>query len=307
MSSCRLLHGDALDAIGTLPDESAQMCVTSPPYWGLRDYGEIGQMGLEATPEEYVKKMVAVFREVRRVLKKDGTLWLNLGDCYARKPQNNFGEVDAHAGLHSGRTAQKACYARPVPSGLKAKDLVGIPWMVAFALRADGWYLRSDIIWSKPNPMPESILDRPTKSHEYLFLLSKSARYFYDFAAIMESATDRPTGNKSPHKYGQQQRSHANLHKVSPAKIRNKRTVWTIASEPYKGAHFATYPSRLVRPCVLAGSRKGDVVLDPFNGAGTSGLVALAAGRSYIGIDVSAEYLAMTRRRLGQVQMELLP
>jgi DNA modification methylase len=292
----RLIQGDALTVLQTLPTESVHCVVTSPPYWGLRDYGTPGQLGLEATPEEYVVKMVAVFREVKRVLRKDGTLWLNMGDSYASSPPGNTTEgVSAASTLHgvngaTGRYRETLSQSvqtkrNTVVGGLKPKDLVGIPWRLAFALQADGWYLRCDIIWSKPNPMPESVTDRPTKAHEYVFLLSKSARYYYDAEAIREPATYAgPNGHQlSP--YGQgfsrrspeeealrqdKQRGHGRRHagfsdrwdamsKTEQGALgRNKRSVWEIATQPYPEAHFATFPEALVKPCILAGtSEKG--------------------------------------------------
>lgn len=316
----RLIHGDALESLRGLSDETVQCCVTSPPYWGLRDYGAEGQLGLEATPDEYVSKLVAVFREVRRVLKKDGTLWLNLGDSYA----GSWGAQgkDSNPGLNSAglisarqvaAAARKKSGAGTIPaSGLKPKDLVGIPWSVAFALRRDGWWLRSDIIWSKPNCMPSSVSDRPTTSHEYMFLLAKSERYFYDADAIKEPAKEpagpgniRPTRGVPGERNGTNANLRGSLHKIGPRLERNRRSVWTVTTSPFKGAHFATYPPKLIRPCILAGSRPGDTVLDPFNGAGTTGLVAMQLRRAYVGIDVNADYLAMTRERLAEVQQEL--
>jgi len=253
-----ILQGDALEELRNLPDGGARCCVTSPPYWGLRDYRTDGQLGLERTPEEYVSRLVEVFREVRRVLADDGTLWLNLGDSYAANRTYQVSPTK-WSKLEQGQSAV-------VPPGLKPKDLVGIPWRVAFALQADGWYLRSDIIWAKPNPMPESVTDRPTKAHEYLFLLSKRERYYYDAEAIAER--------------------------------RNKRTVWTITTQPFPDAHFAVMPQALVEPCILAGSEPGDTVLDPFAGSGTVGVVALRHGRRFSGIDLNPEYVAMAQRRI---------
>ena len=304
-----------------LRDESVQCVVTSPPYWGLRDYGTLGQLGLEPTPEEYVANMVEVFREVRRVLRPGGTLWLNLGDSYAASRSGPIGAStlmgDKHHAQHESRKAKEAA-GRPNsrwrfdPWGLKPKDLVGIPWRVAFALQMDGWYLRSDIIWHKPNPMPESVGDRPTKAHEYLFLLTKSERYFYDADAIKEpvSGTAHARGS-GVHPKSAPAGSGVRANESFSAAVRelvderNKRDVWTVASRPYSGAHFATFPEALVEPCIKAGSRPGDVVLDPFNGSGTTGRVALRLGRSYVGTDISREYLAeQAVRRLDGVQME---
>jgi DNA modification methylase len=255
-----------------------QTCVTSPPYFGLRDYGHQGQIGLEQTPEEYIGAMVAVFRCVRDVLADDGTLWLNIGDSYA---------------------ANRA-YQVPSTKGIKPKDLIGIPWMLAFALRADGWYLRQDIIWHKPNPMPESVRDRCTKSHEYIFLMSKSERYFFDSEAMKEPAvSEKPAGNKR-HKYAdayeagtsEEHRTKSGLLALTGVEWekRNRRSVWTVATRPYKGAHFATFPPALIEPCILSGSRPGDVVLDPFMGSGTTAAVALQHGRQYLGCELNQEY-----------------
>jgi DNA modification methylase len=295
--SFQLIKGDALKVLRTLPDQSVQTCVTSPPYFGLRDYGVKGQIGLERTPGAYVAKLVEVFREVRRVLRDDGTCWANLGDSYAGScmtggTKSINGEGKKLAAMFRDGIGKV--------TGLKPKDLIGIPWRVAFALQADGWYLRSDIIWAKPNPMPESVRDRPTKAHEYLFLLSKQPRYYYDAEAIRERATNLPSGNKNAGKYhgialcGAQPRKH-----LIPAKeFRNRRTVWTVTPRPYKEAHFATFPPKLIEPCILAGCREGGTVLDPFSGAGTTGMVALTHGRKYIGIELNPEYIAMTRRRI---------
>lgn len=328
--------GDALDVLRALPDGAVQMCVTSPPYWGLRDYGVDGQLGLERTPEEYVVNMVDVFREVRRVLRDDGTIWVNLGDTYSsggRETQVRDTFRDAASGKqkHLNGTAVRAA----TPENCKPKDLVGIPWMVAFALRADGWYLRSDIIWAKPNPMPESVTDRPTKAHEYLFLLSKSARYYYDADAIREAgslnvpwaasshgglldvsrndqgsstlgkparATDKQRGHSRPHE-GFNSKWDAMTKEEQAADGRNKRTVWTIATQPYPEAHFATYPEALVEPCILAGSPEGGTVLDPFLGSGTSLAVAKRLGRRGVGIELNPEYIELAKRRCSQMGM----
>lgn len=306
----RILTGDCLETLRTLPAESVNCCVTSPPYWGLRDYGVAGQLGLEATPEEYVAKMVAVFREVRRVLREDGTLWLNLGDSYAGnggatpgKRSDGIGQAHSDDGLRRTGT----------PGGLKPKDLVGIPWRVAFALQADGWWLRSDIIWHKPNPMPESVTDRPTKAHEYVFLMAKSETYEYDAAAVAEKAIHggdlgllrRPAGTDSPdvawHAESVRTRQAAGVDsRTAGPLMRNARTVWTINSEPFAEAHFATMPTRLVERCVKAGSAEGGHVLDPFGGAGTTGLVAQRLGRSATLIELNPTYAAMARKRIDE-------
>jgi DNA modification methylase len=298
-----IFEGDCLKVLRSMRDEFAQTCITSPPYWGLRDYGHAGQLGLEKTPEEYVSRLVDVFREVRRVLKQEGTVWLNLGDSYSASTRGagGAGKQDTNAGtqLTDRRWA--------IAHGLKPKDLVGIPWRVAFALQADGWWLRSDIIWAKPNPMPESVTDRPTKAHEYLFLLAKSERYFYDAEAVLEKATDRAPGNftsKYTTAYNGGDELHltkANLAAISAREYRNRRTVWTVTPEPFDEAHFAVMPPELVRPCVKAGSRKGDTVLDPFAGAGTTGVVALQEGRNFVGIELNPAYVQMAERRLANV------
>lgn len=387
--SYRLLMGDALSRLRELPDESVHCVVTSPPYWGLRDYGVEGQIGLEATPEEYLFKLVAVFRETRRVLRSDGVVWLNLGDTYFGSWGNYGGRNRGHGSqreIVNGSAVLNPAYdglenfrppsALPHPT-LKPKDLVGIPWMLACALRADGWWLRQDIIWSKPNPLPESVTDRCTKSHEYLFLLTRSSSYYYDAEAISEFAVGDTPGNlthkgKTAYASGDKfMRTKAGLASISSVTRRNKRSVWTINVEPFSEAHFATFPTRLVEPCILAGTsehgccarcgapwkriterthtfqsgsgraghvpqgkfagstqaesgnydiRMGPVVatvtlgwepscscgaeimpctvLDPFNGAGTTGLVALRLGRNYIGIELNPEYVAMSERRI---------
>jgi len=323
--SWEIREGDCLRSLRAMPAESVQTCITSPPYWGLRDYGDPGQLGLEPTPEQYVANMVEVFAEVRRVLRDDGTCWLNLGDSY-----NGSGGVGGPGKSHTNQGSVERPDNRAGWSGLKPKDLVGIPWRVAFALQADGWYLRSDIIWAKPNPMPESVTDRPTKAHEYLFLLSKSPRYFYDADAIAESlapasvsrlsqdvesqaGSDRVPGKTNGamkavgprfggNKYGagesEQSRTKSGEVWDNTTGKRNKRTVWTVTTQPFKGAHFATFPPKLIEPCVLAGSKPGDTVLDPFSGSGTTGMVALRHDRSYIGLELSSEYAAMSRNRI---------
>jgi DNA modification methylase len=312
VNSWRILHGDVRERLRDLPDGSVQTCVTSPPYWGLRDYGVAGQIGLEGTPEAFVAALVSVFREVRRVLADDGTVWLNLGDSYSSQggpePAQTKWQVDGAS------ATQNAGQSRKVANGLKPKDLCGIPWRVAFALQADGWYLRSDIIWSKPNPMPESVTDRPTKAHEYIFLLSKSARYYYDAGAIGE-----PIKAESLERFASAHDGEADTtkHQViggtysRPVKAilqgqqnnthRNKRSVWHIATQPFPGAHFATFPEALIEPCILAGSRVGDTVLDPFNGSGTTGAVAIRHQRNYVGIELNEAYIELARKRIGAV------
>jgi DNA modification methylase len=340
--------------------------VTSPPYWGLRDYGHDGQLGLEKTPEEYIARLVEVFREVRRVLSDDGTLWLNLGDSYAAGCMTGRQGSNSTTGRNVGQAEGTSLPARKPPNGLKPKDLVGIPWRVAFALQlgnrgckkgctsynnfldptnedanrcvspvcpkcqwpiedyGDGWYLRSDIIWHKPNPMPESVTDRPTKAHEYMFLLAKSQRYYYDAAAIAEQSITGLQAEQSgyappgqpPH--SRSRSGSGNKHRVlaGPANGRlethmgsgvpwqdtgagrNRRSVWSITTEPFPGAHFAVMPTALVEPCILAGSAKGDTVLDPFTGSGTVGVVALRHGRDFVGCELNPEYVDMARRRI---------
>jgi DNA modification methylase len=293
----KILNTDCIEGIRTLPDKCVNTCVTSPPYYGLRDYGEDGQIGLEETPDAYVKRLVEVFREVRRVLKDDGTLWLNLGDSYA----GNCSRVSSgRAGYGEER---EGVFTRG-GDGLKPKDLIGIPWMVAFALRADGWYLRQDIIWHKPNPMPESVTDRCTKSHEYIFLLSKSGKYYFDNEAIKEEAQTEPhsAGNK---KLDASRNDNVNNIWGADGK-RNKRSVWTVTTKPYSGAHFATYPQDLIVDCIKAGCPKDGLVLDPFMGAGTTALVARKLGRNYIGTELNPDYVAIAEQRLTE-ELGLFP
>jgi DNA modification methylase len=293
MSKAKIIIGDVRTAMQSIPNQSVQTCITSPPYWGLRDYGEGDQIGLEETPEQYVDQMVQVFREVRRVLKDDGTLWLNIGDSYAgnmSRASNN-----GRAGFGSER---EGVFSR-MPDGLKPKDLVGIPWRLAFALQADGWYLRQDIIWAKPNPMPESVTDRCTKSHEYVFLMSKSRQYFYDHESVKEPAQDWGTRDRTDGKYhneGTGLTPHTGLTKSY--ETRNKRDVWTVATKPYKGAHFAVMPEALVEPCILAGSAAGDTVIDPFTGSGTVGMVALRHNRNFVGTELNPEYAELAVNRI---------
>ena len=379
--------GDVRERLRELPSGSVQTCVTSPPYWGLRDYGtaqweggdaacvhqgingrtvsggagkqytnagsnrvysgdcECGarrvdaQIGLEPTPEAYVAELVAVFAEVRRVLADDGTLWVNLGDSYAAQ-EGQRKVTDAAGPKQLTKRGSTGAPSRFVAE-LKPKDLVGIPWRVAFALQADGWYLRSDVIWHKPNPMPESVTDRPTKAHEYLFLLSKQARYYYDAEAIAEKAShsmlsqmeqgyfgearkdydgagvQNPSSVKARIIAGARRRTDASKSAAVPGKTpdalsqrsnhdwtlltRNRRSVWTVTTKPYPDAHFATYPPALIEPCILAGSRPGDTVLDPFTGSGTTGEVALRLGRHFVGCELNQAYLQLARKRLGAV------
>ena len=282
----------------------AQMCVTSPPYFGLRDYGHEGQLGLEQTPEQYIAAMVEVFRCVRDVMADDGTLWLNIGDSYSgsgKGPAGNLGKT------HNERHMEHTKASGLVPEGCKPKDLIGIPWMLAFALRADGWYLRQDIIWHKPNPMPESVRDRCTKAHEYLFLLSKSDRYFFDNEAMKEpvaASTVSRLAQDVKNQRGSDRvpgKTNGPMKAVGNGETRNRRSVWTVPTRPYKGAHFATFPPALIEPCILAGSRPGDVVLDPFMGSGTTAMVARQHGRQYIGCELNESYGDLQDERIRSV------
>lgn len=371
----RIVVGDCVTSLRAMADQSVNCCVTSPPYFGLRDYGHPGQIGLEATPDAYVAKMVEVFREVRRVLRDDGTLWLNLGDSYAAQRGGSAMPAETLAGGVSGQGDKDAKRGREsaylphrnaASLGLKHKDLIGIPWRVAFALQADGWYLRQDIIWSKPNPMPESVRDRCTKAHEYIFMLSKSARYYYDADAIAEplasasvarlsqanlenqKGSDRVPGKtngnmKAVAKQDGHGRRHAGFNQryfgsdkpytgestkdyaaggaqdasATKARIvdrilsgeittRNKRSVWTVTTKPFKGAHFATFPPDLIEPCILAGAPTGGVVLDPFGGAGTTGMVASRHGRNSVLCELNADYANLAEERIAADQQKRL-
>jgi DNA modification methylase len=297
-----IYEGDCIETMKQWDAGCVQTCITSPPYYGLRDYGHEGQIGLEETPEAFVAKMVEVFREVKRVLRDDGTLWLNLGDSYNGASTNRSGQN----GYNDGRANRSARFSNGGVEGLKPKDLIGIPWMVAFALRADGWYLRQDIIWHKPNPMPESVTDRCTKAHEYIFLLSKSQKYYFDNEAIREPLANpertnfqsgsRPNGeNKDRNDNDLSVRS-----KDAVYENRNKRSVWTVTTKPYSGAHFATFPPDLIEPCILAGAPEGGIVLDPFMGSGTTAHTALRAGRQYVGCELNGEYIKLANKRLSQ-------
>lgn len=326
-----ILTGDALAMLRTLPDQSVQCCVTSPPYWGLRDYGVPGQIGLESSPQEYVAALLPIFQEVRRVLRNDGTLWLNLGDSYIGYHGNKKVHGSAPSDKPGCRENMRPTSVRA--NGLKAKDMAGIPWRVAFALQDAGWYLRCDCIWAKPNPMPESVQDRPTRAHEYLFLLSKSERYFYDHEAVREPAVATNThdytgqgGYQAPghpiHKGNRNQcdaERAVTRYSVRPGVdtkggnqgrgeitysryTRNRRSVWTIPTSPFPDAHFATFPPNLIRPCILAGCPAGGVVLDPFFGAGTVGVVCVEEGRRYLGIELNPEYVDMAEQRIAQAR-----
>lgn len=317
------MTGDSREVIRTLPDKQFHTCVTSPPYFGLRDYGHDDQMGLEETPEKYVAAMVELFREVRRVLRDDGTVWLNLGDSYAGGGRGGNGDNITGRGKNASQCSHF------VPADLKPKDLMGIPWRVAFALQSDGWCLRQDIIWAKPNPMPESVRDRCTKAHEYIFLLSKSPKYYYDHEAIKEPASylqpNSPESIKSPHGQGFTRRAKGNRktfrgggkytdnqsfdntmkvendsvgNEPNESLTRNKRSVWTVSTKPFSEAHFATFPPELIEPCILAGCPEGGEVLDPFGGAGTTGLVSQQNRRNCTLIEVNPDYVKLAEKRI---------
>lgn len=342
----KIFEYNVLNTPWPLDDNSVDCCVTSPPYWGLRDYGVAGQLGLEKTPEEFISNMVLVFEEVRRVLKSEGTLWLNIGDSYASSGKNRTeAQATKNTTLSGSFETQTAILKQQnkITGELKPKDLVGIPWMLAFALRSAGWYLRSDIIWAKKNCMPESVTDRPTKSHEYIFLLTKSGKYYYDQEAIKEPAIYdvdgtgtasrkarqkednksvptrinsgiRPAGFKDSEKingkHSDKQRGHSRrhngfndrwdkmTHEEQRTGMRNKRDVWTVAPAQFPEAHFATFPEELILPCVLAGSPKGGLILDPFMGAGTTALVAMSHGRDFIGFELNPAYITIAEKRL---------
>lgn len=304
--TARVIVGDNRETLKLLPDASIQTVITSPPYWGLRDYGESEQIGLESTPQEFIEQLCLVFDEVWRVLKDDGTMWVNLGDSYAAF-RDSKSTPDS---LRIGDATKVASASNRNPAslrqaGLKHKDLVGIPWRFAFAMQERGWYLRQDIIWSKPNPMPESVTDRCTKSHEYIFLLTKNPRYYYDNEAIKEpslkfavSGLRERTRHAGEGNVEAKKRGFDNQAGVT--ENRNKRSVWTVNTKPYKEAHFATYPPELVTPCILAGSSEGDTVLDPFSGSGTTGEVALKHNRHFIGLELNGDYAALSEKRLNE-------
>ena len=304
--TAKILVGDVRARLKDIETGSVQTCVTSPPYWGLRDYGNDGQIGLETTIAEYVNNMVEVFREVKRTLRDDGTLWLNLGDSYASfrdgKAVPDTTRGDSLGTLVPKGLAKNRMATTFIGTNIKHKDLVGIPWRVAFALQDDGWYLRQDIIWAKPNPMPESVTDRCTKSHEYLFLLSKSSKYYFDNNAIKEPSVSKDNTKRdrdSSKLNNTPGRTRMAGLKTNNYDMRNKRDVWTISSKPFRGAHFAVMPEALVEPCILAGSQGGDTILDPFAGSGTVGVVALREGRKFIGAELNPEYAAMAVERIG--------
>jgi DNA modification methylase len=299
-------QGDSLEILKALPDCSVNTCVTSPPYYGLRDYGVEGQIGLEQTPDEYITKLVNVFREVRRVLRDDGTCWINIGDSYAGNGGVAQPHRDSSGGIgkkgtrgHQDYHASGGGFNRPstVTGSVKQKDLIGIPWMLAFALRADGWYLRQEIIWAKSNPMPESVKDRCTKAHESLFLLSKSPKYYFDSEAMKEPAVG-PAKKCGPKNDASRNDSDRTGIVRGDGVTRTRRSVWSIPTKPFKEAHFAVMPEALVEPCILAGCPEGGTVLDPFSGAATVGLAALKNSRNYTGIELNPEYIAISRKRL---------
>ena len=303
----RIIPGDCIAGLRTLPDASVHCCVTSPPYWGLRDYGHDGQIGLEPTPEAYVARMVEVFREVRRVLRDDGTCWVNLGDSYASSGQsgkqngvNEYARRERGQKDNGPKQAARKYGRAPTPLGCKPKDLVGIPWRVAFALQADGWWLRQDIIWAKPNPMPESAKDRCTKAHEYVFLLSKSKQYYYDAEAVSEPSADpgRVRNDSVGGASHVERQQHSLGGVVSGYLTRNRRSVWTVTTKPYSGAHFAVMPPDLVEPCIKAGCPEGGTVLDPFAGSGTTLAVAAELGRNAIGCELNPDYIELAERRI---------
>lgn len=302
-----IIHNEeCLTGLRKLPDNSVDSCVTSPPYFNLRDYGVEGQIGLEDIPEEYISRLVEVFREVRRIQKPEGSLWVNIGDSYAgsMKGAANYPENAMNYKQGTNRGTLGVATIVKKYSGYKRKDLIGIPWMLAFALRADGWYLRQDIIWHKPSVMPESVLDRCTKAHEYIFLLSKSPKYYFDSSSISEPCVtcDSSVRNRDETKLNNTPgRTKMQGLKTNHYTRRNKRSVWTVSTVPFKEAHFATYPEKLVQPCIMAGCPEGGIVLDPFMGSGTTGLVAKKLGRNYIGFELNPDYAKMAERRINSI------
>jgi DNA modification methylase len=313
MNTHHIILGDCIAGMKTLGDQSINTCVTSPPYFGLRDYkGGDAEIGCEASPEDYVRKMVEVFREVHRVLRDDGTLWLNLGDSYASngcyinswlKKEHNKGKKHLHTNNHDRYEDRKAF--RGGEYGIKGKDLMGVPWRVAFALQADGWYLRQDIIWNKPNPMPESVEDRCTKSHEYIFLLSKNPKYYYDQESVKEPVAESTVSRLSQKNLMNQNgstrvpgKTNGNMKAVGNTETRNRRSVWTVTTKPFRGAHFATFPIDLITPCILAGCPEGGVVLDPFTGSGTTAVAALTNRRNFVGCELNPDYAKLAEDRI---------
>ncbi|MBQ7574359.1 MAG: site-specific DNA-methyltransferase [Clostridia bacterium] len=310
----KIYCGDAFETLKTFPDESVNCCITSPPYYGLRDYGVDGQIGNETTTEEYIYNLIKVFDEIKRILKKDGTLWLNIGDSYAGSNQGKGAKNPSR--LQFANRGTQYMFTQSVSrlahvKGCKPKDLIGIPWMLAFALRGSGWYLRQDIIWAKGNPMPESVKDRCTKSHEYIFLLSKSKRYYFDNSAMREPAVSLNdlsrrlqsghalwTNNKAKDTYAVSGKNRSRTELYSKDGMRNKRDVWFVNTKKYSGAHFATYPDTLIEPCILAGCPKGGIVLDPFIGSGTTAVVAARHNRHYIGIELNPNYVKIANTRI---------
>lgn len=326
-----ILQGDALKILQGLDAESVNCCVTSPPYFRLRDYGVKGQIGLEETPDDYISRLVEVFREVKRVLRNDGTVWVNIGDSYSGSGKGGQSEGKRSENWQPEYSNKGKCY------GLKPKDLIGIPWMLAFALRSDGWYLRQDIIWQKPNPMPESVTDRCTKSHEYIFLLSKSRTYYFDAEAIAEPVTQSTIDRLSQDIENQQGservpgKTNGAMKAAAPRyggkkytenpdvfnrtksgnayefrENRNKRDVWSVSTQPFKEAHFATFPKELIRPCILAGSPVNGTVIDPFFGSGTTGEVSLEENRNFIGIELNPAYIEIAKKRISNVQVKMI-
>jgi len=314
-----VMVGDCLASLRTLPDRSINCRVTSPPYYGLRDYGVDGQIGLEETPDAFVARLVEVFREVRRAMTDDGTLWVNIWDSYVRNPSKggsgpngkhdyvpSYGNARKHLSESRGSSDGKVGRGDRAPvrvggEGLKEKDLIGVPWMLAFALRADGWYLRQEIIWHKPNPMPESVTDRCTKAHEQIFLLTKSARYWFGHEAIKEPSAGRTDFGRMNRNGRIDEGGEWKTPEPGEKTTRNKRSVWTVAPKPYSGAHFAVYPPELIEPCILAGCPPGGVVLDPFGGSGTTAGVALANGRSAVLCELNPEYAALVPDRVQSI------
>tara|TARA_R110002020_G_scaffold404544_1_gene614664 strand:- start:372 stop:1319 length:948 start_codon:yes stop_codon:yes gene_type:complete len=313
MNTEKIYQGNCIEVLKDFSDESIDCVVTSPPYWGLRDYNEEEQLGLEKTPEEFVANLVKVFSEVKRVLKKEGTVWLNLGDSYFSAPAGNKDGIPKQNAYGGREDAAKSMFKASQVKGkkhntLKLKDLIGIPWRVALALQSDGWYLRQDIIWHKPNPMPESVQDRCTKSHEYIFLLTKSPKYFYDIDAIKEKAVGERWGGNKPININNS-KDKKNIHngltreRKIEFEMKNKRSVWKITTKPYKEAHFATFPMELPITCIKAGCPEGGIVLDPFFGSGTTGLAAQELNRHWVGIELNPEYIEIAKKRTSQTTL----